>query len=80
MHTVETREANIVEGLTNAAGERAKSCVDVGVDALNSVSGKARQIGRTADGYVRDNPWWAIGAAAGVGIVIGFLLRGRRGS
>ena len=79
MKTVET-QPNDAEGLADAAGERAKHYVDVSVDALNAVSGKARQIGHNADGYVRDNPWLAIGAAAGVGICIGYLLRSRRGS
>jgi ElaB/YqjD/DUF883 family membrane-anchored ribosome-binding protein len=80
MNTVETEEASIGNGLTDAAGERTRSYVDRGVHALKTVSGKARQIGQHADGYVRNNPWWAIGAAAGVGICIGLLLRGRRGS
>lgn len=80
MHTVENREGNTVEGLANASGERAKSYVDAGVNAVNAASAKVRQLSRTADGYVRENPWWAIGAAAGVGMVIGLLLRGRRGS
>jgi ElaB/YqjD/DUF883 family membrane-anchored ribosome-binding protein len=79
MKTVESKEEYTAESLAQAAGERAKSCVDAGVNALNAVSGKARQIGQNADGYVRDSPWLAIGAAAGVGAVIGFLL-GRRGN
>lgn len=75
---MKTHETTTAESLANAAGERAKSYVDAGVDALNTVSGKARQIGRTTDDCVRDNPWIAVGVAAGVGIVVGFLLRGRR--
>ena len=38
---------------------------------------KFRAAGVAADDYVRDNPWRAIGAAAGVGLVIGLLI-GRR--
>ncbi len=80
MTTDQTRETNTVEGLAEAAGERAKSCVDAGVSAVNAVSGRARQIGRDADGYVRDRPWVAIATAAGVGLLFGFLLRSRRES
>ena len=80
MKTVETKETSTAQSLTEAAGERAKNCVDAGVNALNAISGKARQIGQNADSRVRGNPWLAIGAAAGVGILIGFLLRGRRES
>ncbi len=79
MKTVEP-ETHDAEGLADAAGKRAKHYVDVGVDTFNAASGKVRQIGHNADGYVRDNPWLAIGAAAGVGIFIGYLLRGRRDS
>ena len=80
MKTAETNETTTSERLTNAAGERAKGYVDVGVKALNAVSGKAREFGHTADGYVRENPWLMIGAAAGVGVLVGFLLRRSRES
>jgi ElaB/YqjD/DUF883 family membrane-anchored ribosome-binding protein len=33
--------------------------------------------GRAADGYVHENPWPAIGAGAGIGLLLGLLL-GRR--
>ena len=38
---------------------------------------KVKAAGRAADEYVHDNPWRAIGAAAGIGLVIGLLI-GRR--
>lgn len=38
---------------------------------------KAKAAGRAADDYVHDNPWRAVGIAAGVGLVIGLLI-GRR--
>ena len=78
MKTAEGTEVKNCETMTQAAGERAKDYVDVGVNALNAATGKARQLSRTADSYVRENPWLVVGAAAGVGILIGFLLRGRR--
>ena len=33
----------------------------------------------TADEYVRDNPWQAVGVAAGIGLVIGLLVGRRQG-
>jgi ElaB/YqjD/DUF883 family membrane-anchored ribosome-binding protein len=69
----------IENGLATVA-EQASHYVDVGADALTAVSGQARKIRRTTEGYVRGNPWLAIGAAVGIGAVIGFLLRGRRRS
>jgi ElaB/YqjD/DUF883 family membrane-anchored ribosome-binding protein len=32
---------------------------------------------RTTDLYVRDNPWQAVGIAAGLGLIVGLLLRRR---
>jgi len=80
MNTVDAQETGTAERLTEAAGERAKAYVDAGVSSLNVVSGKARQLTQRADDCVRENPWLAIGAAAGAGLLLGFLLRGRRDS
>lgn len=38
---------------------------------------KAKACGRAADDYVHDNPWKAVGIAAGAGLVLGLLI-GRR--
>lgn len=38
---------------------------------------KARETARQTDVYVHEYPWNAMGAAAGVGLLVGFLL-GRR--
>ena len=38
---------------------------------------KGREAAKTADVYVRENPWNAVGIAAGIGLVVG-LLAGRK--
>ncbi len=38
---------------------------------------KAKQVGKAADNYVQDNPWRAVGIAAGFGFLLGLLI-GRR--
>lgn len=38
---------------------------------------KAKAAGHAADEFVHENPWKAIGAAAGIGLVVGLLI-GRR--
>lgn len=38
---------------------------------------KTKAAAKATDAYVHNNPWQAIGAAAGVGVVIGLLI-GRR--
>jgi ElaB/YqjD/DUF883 family membrane-anchored ribosome-binding protein len=76
MKTNETKVGGPGAGVAEAAGERAKDCVDAGVSAYNAVSSKARQIAHGTNDYIRARPWWAIGAAAGAGILIGFLIPG----
>ena len=39
--------------------------------------GTARDAGKAADDFVHDQPWTAVGIAAGVGVLVGLLL-GRR--
>jgi ElaB/YqjD/DUF883 family membrane-anchored ribosome-binding protein len=36
---------------------------------------QVRRVAETTDGYVHERPWAVIGAAAGVGLLIGLLLR-----
>lgn len=55
--------------------ERAKTSARAGVAA---VRGRAEDVTEATDVYVRENPWAAIGLAAAVGIVIGFIAAGRR--
>jgi ElaB/YqjD/DUF883 family membrane-anchored ribosome-binding protein len=43
----------------------------------DDVAESARAAATAADDYVRDNPWQAVGIAAGIGLVIGLVL-GRR--
>ncbi len=38
---------------------------------------RAKQAANRTDGYVRENPWQAVGVAAGVGLLLGLLI-GRR--
>ena len=38
---------------------------------------RAKQAARYTDDYVRENPWRAIGVAAGIGLVLGLILSRR---
>jgi ElaB/YqjD/DUF883 family membrane-anchored ribosome-binding protein len=44
-------------------------------DAEQVVIKKSKECAEIADDYVRDNPWSAVGIAAGVGLALGLLLR-----
>ncbi|MDD2832624.1 MAG: DUF883 family protein [Methylotenera sp.] len=41
------------------------------------IAEKTREAAKVTDDYVHENPWQAVGVAAGVGLVIGLLI-GRR--
>jgi ElaB/YqjD/DUF883 family membrane-anchored ribosome-binding protein len=38
---------------------------------------RARELAQSTEGYVRENPWQALGIAAGVGLLVGMLLSRR---
>jgi ElaB/YqjD/DUF883 family membrane-anchored ribosome-binding protein len=54
--------------------EKARTTAGAGIAA---VRGRTEDVTEATDEYVRENPWAAIGIAAAVGIVIGFIA-GRR--
>ncbi len=43
----------------------------------NSAMKKTKEAARAADEYVHENPWKAVGVAAGVGLLVGLLIRRR---
>src|SRR5512134_1720743 len=43
-------------------------------DVFQATGDRGRQAVRATDRYVHERPWPAIGAAAGLGMVLGFLL------
>ena len=47
------------------------------VEMQSAMLESTREAVRLTDSYVHENPWNAIGAAAGIGVLVGFLL-GRR--
>jgi ElaB/YqjD/DUF883 family membrane-anchored ribosome-binding protein len=44
-------------------------------DAEQMVIQRSKEAADFADDYVRENPWGAIGIAAGVGLLVGLLMR-----
>jgi ElaB/YqjD/DUF883 family membrane-anchored ribosome-binding protein len=59
-----------LESSMHAARERLVALEKSALDGIG-------EAGRAADTYVREHPWSAIGAGAGVGLLVGLLL-GRR--
>ena len=44
-------------------------------DAEKIVIERSKQYADVADDYIRENPWSAVGIAAGIGLVLGLLMR-----
>jgi ElaB/YqjD/DUF883 family membrane-anchored ribosome-binding protein len=63
------------------ARERARETVRVARDRLSAsqeeVTRRAREAAKDADKYVHENPWQAVGIAAGVAFIIGVLVSRR---
>lgn len=52
--------------------EEAKKSLD---DAENILLDKTKEAAKKAEVYVRENPWNALGIAAGAGLLFGLLIR-----
>jgi len=63
------------------ARDRAKETVRAARERLGEtqeeITRRAREAAKDADKYVHDNPWQAVGIAAGVAFVIGLLVSRR---
>ncbi len=86
---------DLLKATASVAGEKAaearvkvEESLKIAQEKLSDVSGIVKAKGQEAftatDGYVRDNPWNAVGIAAGIGFILGIgfsagaFLRTRR--
>jgi ElaB/YqjD/DUF883 family membrane-anchored ribosome-binding protein len=78
----------LLQATAEAAGERVGALRTRAQQTLTEAKAKLAQLdddmvrqakdaARTADRYVRDNPWGAVGIAAAAGVVIGLLISRR---
>ena len=78
----------LLKATANQAGEKVAAARERIQDSLHTAKVKlaeaedivvqrGKQAARATDDFVRENPWQAVGAAAGIGLVIGLLI-GRR--
>jgi ElaB/YqjD/DUF883 family membrane-anchored ribosome-binding protein len=76
----------LLKATTNQAGEKiavARQKIEQSLiegkkalaDAEQVVVNKSKEAAEIADDYVRENPWAAVGVAAGVGLLLGLLMR-----
>jgi ElaB/YqjD/DUF883 family membrane-anchored ribosome-binding protein len=70
---------------TQSTGTKAEELRSKGLELLDTAMGKAqevqalalekgKEVAQTTDEYVHENPWKAVGIAAGVGLIVGMLV------
>lgn len=78
----------LLRATASQAGEKIASAREKVQDSLDRAKAKlgdiedvmidtGKEAARAADEYVHDNPWKAVGIAAGVGLIIGLLISKR---
>ncbi len=83
-----TDAEELLRATASTAGERVVAAREKVQDSLDRAKVKlaevedilidrGKQAARATDEYVRDNPWRAVGIAAGIGVIIGMLISRR---
>jgi ElaB/YqjD/DUF883 family membrane-anchored ribosome-binding protein len=67
-----------VGAVTDAAGRYAKQAQDYAKQGYDIAAEKGKQVKDTTEHYITGNPWYAVGIALGVGVLLGLALRGGR--
>ena len=88
MRTVISDAEDLLRATANQAGEKIAVARERIQDSIHQakvklaeaealVTERARQAARYTDEYVHENPWRAIGVAAGIGLLLGLLMARR---
>lgn len=88
LRVVMTDAEELLRATANQAGEKVAAARERIQDSMHRAKvklaeaeavmlDKTKQAARVTDEYVHENPWRAVGIAAGVGLIIGLLI-GRR--
>lgn len=75
----------LLKAMGNGKGADLRSKAEASLRSMRAKIGEAEgnlieqgtAAARSTDGFVRDNPWSAVGAAAVIGLAIGFLFKRR---
>ena len=88
LRTVMSDAEELLRATANQAGEKVSAARERIQDSMHRakvkladaeavVLDKTKQAARAADEYVHENPWKAVGIAAGVGFLLGLLINRR---
>ena len=69
--------AEVTNDRVQEVRERTEKTLRAALDHLDQdrLRAQVRRVAESTDDYVRQRPWAMVGAAAGVGVLIGLLLR-----
>jgi ElaB/YqjD/DUF883 family membrane-anchored ribosome-binding protein len=77
LHTASDEGGEKAKELKKRIADNIKQAKARLVDVEQAVVGKAKVAAKATDQYVHENPWKAIGIAAGVGVLLGLLISRR---
>jgi ElaB/YqjD/DUF883 family membrane-anchored ribosome-binding protein len=88
MRTLVRDAQDLFREATTATGEKADALRARGLSLLDTALAKAqdmqaaaletgKEMAESADAFVQENPWKAVGIAAGVGLLVGVLIARR---
>jgi len=77
MQATASQTGERVDGIRARAQESLKRAKSRLLEAEGEALEQVREAAANADEYVHANPWQAVGAAAGVGLLLGLLLSRR---
>ena len=78
LKTVQSEGSNKLDEVKSKVGAQYDAAREKFGEIQTTVQDGAKYAMTTTDEYVRSNPWRAVGIAAGVGAVIGFLCAASR--
>ena len=67
----------LLKSTASYSGESVNAARDRFKDTLDQVKGRISDAQTATNGYVRENPWRIVGAAAVVGMIVGALMHRR---
>jgi ElaB/YqjD/DUF883 family membrane-anchored ribosome-binding protein len=70
--------SNVAGKAREMAGQYADQAKEYAQQGYEYAADKTKQLKETTQGYIEENPWYAIGIALGVGVLLGLMLRGGR--
>src|SRR3954468_4682541 len=73
-----SKAGEYVDKAKEYAGRYAQQAKDYAQQGYDAAAEKSKQAKDMTQQYIEENPWYAIGIALGVGVLMGMMLRGSR--